>query len=310
MRKSVSYENLILECLRIRLIEQKIIDLYPSDVIQSPVHLSIGQEAVAVGVSAALNTQDLLFPNYRGHAFYLARGGDLKLFFAELMGRSTGISKGKAGSMHLASPHHGVMGASAVVASSIPHAVGAALADKVRGENEKIYLAVFGDGAMEQGVFFESLNFASLHKLNVIFLCEDNSLAVHTPLSDRQSFDVKKLVESFGVFFLDEPKGYDPKIVYESTTNAKKLIQENSGPVFLRIKTMRYMEHVGPGEDFAAGYRSKREVETWKQKDPLEGDLSNFMDQIKLFNIEIDEAVNFGLDSPLSSVEELLTDVF
>ena len=139
-----NYDKLLAECLRIRMVEERIIDLYPSDLIQSPVHLSIGQEAVAVGVSNAMEPRDLLFPNYRGHSFYLARGGELGAFFAELMGRRTGISKGKAGSMHLASPEQGVMGASAVVASTISHAVGAALAERLKpkGDSKRVFVSV------------------------------------------------------------------------------------------------------------------------------------------------------------------------
>ena len=148
-------EELIFEALRIRLVEEKIIELYPSDQIQSPVHLSIGQEAVAVGVCANLELTDWVFINYRGHAFYLAKGGPLPEFFAELMGKVGGLSKGKGGSMHLAAPAQGVIGASALVASTISHAVGAALASKVKGENNRIFVANFGDGAMEQGTFFE-----------------------------------------------------------------------------------------------------------------------------------------------------------
>ena len=160
---------LIRKSLRIRMVEEKIIELYPSDQIQSPVHLSIGQEAVAVGVCAHLNKNDWVFINYRGHAFYLAKGGPLPEFFAELMGKRTGLSKGKAGSMHLAAPEQGVIGASAVVASTISHAVGAALASKIKGDKERVFVANFGDGAMEEGVFYESLNFAALHQVPIYF---------------------------------------------------------------------------------------------------------------------------------------------
>ena len=128
--KTNSYETMFFEALRIRRVEERIIEMYPSDKIQSPVHLSIGQEAVAVGVVCGLSELDWLFINYRGHAYYLARKAPLKAFFAELMGKRTGLSKGKAGSMHLAAPSHGVMGASAIVASTISHAVGAGLAGK------------------------------------------------------------------------------------------------------------------------------------------------------------------------------------
>ena len=205
--------KLIRECVRIMLIEQKIIDLYPSDLIQSPVHLSIGQEAVSVGLCAALLPQDKVFINYRGHAMYLARGGDLKQCFGELMGRETGICKGKGGSMHLADPANGIMGASAVVASTISHAVGAALANKIRGENS-VFIANFGDGATEQGVLHECLNLAALFEVPVLFLCEDNGLAVHARKNERQKYNLEKLVLAYGIEFFDFEQGYDPQAVF------------------------------------------------------------------------------------------------
>lgn len=293
------------------MVEEKIIELYPSDAIQSPIHLSIGQEAVAVGVCEALRDQDVIFPNYRGHSFFLARGGDLSAFFAELMGRQTGISKGKAGSMHLADPAHNVMGASAVVASSISHAAGAALAEKIKagGALDRLFVPIFGDGATEQGVFFETLNFATLHRLPVLFVLEDNSLAVHTSLENRQGFSVEKVCESFGIKYVEENRGYDPVLVADAATRGVESIKSLGGPALLRVATMRYREHVGPGEDFDVGYRQVSEVKAWKDLDPLE-DRSQFPpDLIAEINEEIAVAVDFAFSSPLSQSDELLTDV-
>lgn len=302
-------ELLLFQCLRIRMVEEKVIELYPSDAIQSPVHLSIGQEAVAVGVCSNLTASDWVFINYRGHAFYLAKGGPLPEFFGELMGRANGISKGKAGSMHLASPRHGIMGASAIVASTISHAVGAALASRIKGESSRIFVSNFGDGAMEQGTFFESLNFASLHKLPVLFLCEDNGLAVHTARHDRQGFDVEKLVSAFEIPYTYIEQGYDPKTVAEISAQVIAEIRQGRGPFFLRIQTMRYKEHVGPGDDFWVGYRSKDLVKEWKAKDPLFENSSKFDEfKIRIAN-EIEEALKFAYLSPPAQPEELLTDV-
>lgn len=301
--------RLLYEALRIRMVEEKIIELYPSDLIQSPVHLSIGQEAAAVGICSNLKISDWVFINYRGHAFYLAKGGPLPEFFAELMGRSTGLSKGKAGSMHLAAPAQGIIGASAVVASTISHAVGAALASRIRGDSERVFVANFGDGAMEQGVFFESLNFASLHSLPVLFLCEDNGLAVHTPQNQRQSFDPETLMKSFKIPFISIENGYDPSEVASKSANVIEQIRKTSQPMFLRIRTERYKEHVGPGEDFSWGYRSEHLMEAWKSKDPLcvgSKELTEFKEQI---TEEIDRALEFALASPFPGLEELLTDV-
>jgi TPP-dependent pyruvate/acetoin dehydrogenase alpha subunit len=302
-------EDLIKDALRIRLVEEKIIELYPSDLIQSPVHLSIGQEAVAVGICANLNPEDWVFINYRGHAFYLAKGGPLPQFFAELMGRIDGLSKGKAGSMHLAAPKQGVIGASAVVASTISHAVGAALASKIKGERNRIFVANFGDGAMEQGVFFESLNFTALHNLPVLFLCEDNGLAVHTHVKDRQSFDLEKLISAFDIDYTFIEEGYDPTKVMQDSKKVIGFVRSKQSPAFLRIKTARYREHVGPGEDFAAGYRSQAEMDLWKSKDPLLN-LQNFEDIKSLISAEIEDAVKFAMNSPLPTRDELLTDVY
>jgi pyruvate dehydrogenase E1 component alpha subunit len=301
--------GLLYEALRIRMVEEKIIELYPSDQIQSPVHLSIGQEAVAVGVCAHLLPTDWVFINYRGHAFYLAKGGPLPEFFAELMGKVGGLSKGKAGSMHLADPEHGIMGASAVVASTISHAVGAALASKIKGDQDRVFVANFGDGAMEQGVFYESLNFAALHEVPVLFLCEDNGLAVHTSRSERQAFHLDKLLESFSIPYLQLDEGYDPERVQEIAQQAIAQVRRDQKPVFLKIKTARYREHVGPGEDFQAGYRSEELMNSWKSNDPLLNGtvaLDLFRPQIAA---EIDEALRFAYGSPVPTIEDMLTDV-
>lgn len=309
MLSKKNYENLIKAAFRIRLVEEKIIELYPSDLIQSPVHLSIGQEAVAVGVCAHLKLEDWVFINYRGHAFYLAKGGRLPEFFSELMGRRTGISKGKAGSMHLAAPEVGVVGASAVVAATISHAVGSALASKIKGEKGRVFVANFGDGAMEQGVFHESLNFAALHQVPVLFLCEDNGLAVHTPLMQRQAFNLPNLVASYGIPYYQLDEGYDPGKVYEIAEQVIPAIRNKQTPAFLKIKTVRYREHVGPGEDFHAGYRSESAINEWKSKDPLlkaSPELEGYRAEIQT---EIEAAVKFALNSPMPTFEDLLTDV-
>ena len=300
--------DLIKSCLRIRMVEEKIIELYPSDLIQSPVHLSIGQEAVAVGICANLREEDWIFINYRGHAFYLAKGGPLPQFFAELMGRRGGQSKGKAGSMHLASPAQGIMGASAVVGSTISHAVGAALISKIKKES-RIFATNFGDGALEQGVLHESLNFASLYKTPVLFLCEDNQLAVHSPTDERQAFSVEALVKAYGIPYFEIGAGYDPLVVKQESLAAIELVREQRIPVFLKVHTARYKEHVGPGEDFYAGYRSEADIEEWKEKDPL---INNVMLRNKFFEeitSEIEAAVQFGLSSPLPTREDLFADV-
>ena len=308
MENTETYRALFYQAMRIRLVEEKIIDLYPSDLIQSPVHLSIGQEAVAVGVCSNLSIDDWLFINYRGHGFYLAKGGPLPEFFAELMGKQKGQSKGKAGSMHMASPKQGVMGASAVVGSTISHAIGAALISKIKGE-DKIFVTNFGDGALEQGVLHESLNFASLKQVPVLFLCEDNNLAVHSPKSERQAFSLESLVGSYDIPYFEIEEGYDFLEVKNRSQAAIKIVREQRTPVFLKINTARYKEHVGPGEDFFADYRKESEIDAWKLLDPLITDVKLYNEFLGEINAEIEEAVQFGLDSPLPTIEDLLSDV-
>src|SRR5881396_3784590 len=168
----------------IRRAEEEIARLYPSDKIKSPVHLSIGQEAVSAGVCDVLRPDDVVSGTYRSHACYMAKGGDLRALFAELYGKDTGCARGKGGSMHLVDMNRYILGTSAVVGTTIPIAVGYALALK-REATGRVVAAFFGDGATEEGVFHESLNFAALHRLPVLFVCENNSLAIHTPIEKR-----------------------------------------------------------------------------------------------------------------------------
>src|SRR5271154_5873136 len=170
---------------RIRRIEEEIARIYPTDKVKSPIHLSIGQEAVAVGVCEALRRDDMVFGTYRNHALYLAKGGNLNRMAAELFGKVTGSAKGKGGSMHLIDPAAGVLGASAVVGTTIPNAVGYAYAAKLQ-KRDIVVATFFGDGAVDEGVFYESLNFAALMKAPVLFICENNGYAVYSRQRDRQ----------------------------------------------------------------------------------------------------------------------------
>jgi TPP-dependent pyruvate/acetoin dehydrogenase alpha subunit len=302
------YERLFKGALRIRLVEERIIALYPSDRIQSPVHLSIGQEAVAVGLCEPLASSDLLFCSYRSHAFYMAKGGDLKKMFAELYGRTTGISAGKAGSMHLAAPEVGLMGASAVVASTIPHAAGAALAAKLR-KTGQIIVCAFGDGATEEGVYHETLNFVALHRLPVLLVCENNQLAVHTSLRERQAYEIGRHAAAYGLEVSSIANGYDPVEVADHVGALCTAMRDDRRPRFVEISTRRYKEHVGPGEDLDVGYRSRADIEAWKEKDPLLLDralVAKFSPEVER---EIDAAVEFAEASPVPGREHLLTHV-
>ena len=302
------YEELFYKALRIRLVEERVIELYPSDRIQSPVHLSIGQEAVAVGACQSLKPTDLLFCSCRSHAFYLAKGGDLREMMAELYGKVTGCGEGKAGSMHLAAPEVGLMGASAIVASTIPHAVGAALAAK-RLKKDQVIVVAFGDGAMDEGVYHESLNFTALHKLPVIFLYENNGLAVHSRVSTRHAFDIHQHVRSYGLPANQLPDGRDSMTVHEVFSGIVADVRRRRAPHFVEVQTYRYRQHVGINEDYEAGYRSREELEAWMEKDPLVFNKELAARYTSEIVREIDDAVEFAETSPWPGREHLLTDV-
>jgi pyruvate dehydrogenase E1 component alpha subunit len=299
---------MLYKALRIRLVEERIIERYPTDKIQSPVHLSIGQEMVAVGVCQSLSARDLLFCSYRSHAFYLAKGGDLGEMLAELYGKASGCGGGKAGSMHLAAPDVGLMGASAIVASVIPHAVGAALAARRLGKDHVI-VAAFGDGATEEGVYHESLNFAALHRLPVIFVCENNGLAVHSRLAARQAYRIAPLARAYGIRATTVENGHDPLKVHRAFTGAVRRARHTERPELLEILTCRYREHVGPGEDTLAGYRAAQEIDHWKARDPLIGDAAMVERYRPQILAEIDAAEDFAERSPWPGKSDLLADV-
>ncbi len=254
--------ELLEQCLFIRRAEEKIVEVYASDLIQSPVHLSIGQEAAAVGLCAALRTTDPLFSTYRSHAYFLAKGGSLREFFAELMGRATGCCGGKGGSMHLADPSVGFMGTSAIVASSLSNAAGVAWAKKVDSVDD-VVVAVIGDGALEEGVYHEVLNFAALHTLPLILVVEDNGWAVHSSVGARQAFRMEDHARAYGVETYSLGPALDPRVIKERFANIVKATRKDRAPRWVHLDVFRVKEHVGPGDDFDAGYRTEHDCQRW-----------------------------------------------
>jgi TPP-dependent pyruvate/acetoin dehydrogenase alpha subunit len=296
---------------RIRRVEQEVVRIYPSDKIKSPVHLSIGQESVSVGVCEALRPGDVVFGTYRNHALYLAKGGDLKKMMAELYGKATGCAKGKGGSMHLVDIAAGVMGGSAVVGTTIPQAVGYAFALQIRNRPE-VVASFFGDGAMEEGAFHESLNFAALKKLPMIFICENNLYAIHSRLKDRQPvLDLCARAAAYGIPAERIEHG-DVLRIHERVTAARA---SSSGPWFFECMTYRWNEHVGPGEDFQGGYRSREEAKPWIEGDEV-AKMARRLDGATRAAIEaeveteIADAIAFAEASPFPEAAELYTDVF
>lgn len=302
-------KSLFFQALRIRLVEQKIMKIYPSDKIQSPVHLSIGQEAIAVGVCNNLQVSDLLYSSYRCHAYYLAKGGNMNEMFAELYGKSTGCGKGKAGSMHLAAKDVGFMGSSAIVGGTIAHATGSALAAKLR-KTGQICVATFGDGATEEGSYHESLNFAATFKLPVIFICENNGLAIHSKVEQRHSYLVHKHAASYGIKSIYIENGYDFEEINRVMKQVVTEVRETQLPYLIEIKTYRYLEHVGVGDDHNVPYRDENDLKIWQGKDPLIQNKSMIDTYSSVIQNEIEAAVAFAENSPFPEDAELFTDIY
>lgn len=239
----------------------------------------------------------------------MAKGGPLPTLMAELYGRVHGQSQGKAGSMHLAAPQVGVMGASAVVGSTISVAVGAALASRLL-KKEQLSVVCYGDGATEQGSYHEALNLASIYQLPCLFLCENNGLAVHASLAERQSYRILTHAAAYGLETVRIDEGWDFVKIADVTREVVGAMRADGKPRVMEIMTCRYKEHVGPGEDFNAGYRSRASVEDWMAKDPLCVDTALVAELKPAIDAEIAEAVAFAEASPLPGLTELLTDVY
>jgi len=290
--------------LRIRLVEESIADRYSEQKMRCPTHLSIGQEAISVGVCSNLDDDDQVLSTHRAHAHYLAKGGNLNAMIAEIYGKVTGCSRGMGGSMHLIDKSVGFMGSTAIVGNTIPVAVGLALAIKIKNL-KSISCVFFGDGATEEGVFYESVNFAILHKLPVLFICENNLYSVYSDLSVRQPVGRKihEMVSSFG---MKSVHGNGNKVleVSEKVKIAKDNIHKGEGPQFLEFDTYRWREHCGPNYDNDIGYREESEFLEWQKKDPLADFLSDdkFSESFKAdINEEIQAAHAFAEDSPFPS---------
>lgn len=310
-------KKLYYDMLKIRLVEEKLADCYNSGLIKVPVHLSIGQEAVAVGVMAALNSEDKIVSTHRCHGHYLAKGGDMKKMMAEILGKATGCCRGRGGTMHLFDEKAGHAVSAPLVGASIAFAVGIAMASKMKGENN-IAAAFFGDGAVEEGIFWESINFASVHKLPVLFVCENNFYATHSPILTRQPYnEIVSRVETHNIYCHRIENAND---VLEVVKISKMLVDvvRNGKPCFLEACTYRLKEHWGPGEDWHLGYRTREEGERWIAQCPFkqlrkvfdeEGILQSEIDEMKkLINEEIDEAVKFAIESLAPSKEDFLSE--
>ena len=297
------------EMLFIRHVEEMIVKKYHEQKMRCPVHLSIGQEAAAVGVCHALLKKDRIFSNHRSHGHYLAKKGDLKRMLAEIYGKYAGCCGGRGGSMHLFDKSQNITASVPLVSSSIALAVGSALSSKIDNSKE-VTVSFLGDGSVEEGIFHESLNFASINKLPIIFVCENNLYSVYTPINERQPIrPFNKLGEAHAVksYICD---GNDVLKIYEITKKLVKNSRLNKGPFFLTLNTYRHREHCGPNYDNTIGYRTEKEFKLWKKKDPIinlkKKLINNYhfnekqFDQLSIkLNKSINKAFNFAEKSKL-----------
>jgi len=308
-------KKLLFQMKRIRFIEETIAARYPEGKMRCPTHLSIGQEAVAAAVGLALRGDDMVMSGHRAHAHYLAKGGNLPQMIAEIYGKATGCAKGKGGSMHLIDEAVGFMGSTAIVAGTVPVGVGLAYSIKLRG-TDQISCVFLGDAVVEAGVFFESVNFAVLKRLPVLFVCENNLYSVYSPLAVRQPAGRKifEMVRGLGMP-TSQGDGNDGLGVYEQARFALDQIRAGTGPRFLEFATYRWREHCGPFFDNDIGYRSEAEFLSWKAKEPipsLEAKLlaDGSLDQagIRAMQDDIERetaaAFSFAEESPFPSADE------
>ena len=298
--------------LLIRRSEEKIIELYNTDKIKSPVHLSIGQEAVAVGVSLALSESDIIFSNYRGHAHFIAREANLDKMWAELYGKSRGTARGKGGSMHLNDYEKNFIPTSAIVSTAVPEAVGYAFALKYK-KQEGVVVCYHGDGATDEGVFWESLNFASLHSLPIIFVCENNKYAIYSHQNTRSlNNPIVDRAKAFGVSSI-RVSGNKTKNFFDATLDCIKQIKKKSQPFLLECMTTRWRDHVG----ITIPELSKaefEEIENAKNNDDLvELEKQLPEDDVLIINkkvtTEIENAINFAESSNFPEESELYDNV-
>ena len=254
--------------VRIRVFEEEVADLVEAGEVVTPCHLYIGQEAIAAGVATALRVDDTIWGGHRSHGHYLAKGGELDSMMAEIFVRATGCSGGRGGSMHLFSEEVGVLGTVPLVAATIPLAVGAALASKLRSESS-VAVAFFGDGATEEGHFHESMNLAATYGLPVIFVCENNLYASHMSLLERRARDniaEAGLAHGVPAHVVD---GNDSVGVYARAVEAVERARAGGGPSLLECRTYRWRGHVGPSWDMDVGVKRSDELKDWLGQDPI-----------------------------------------
>ena len=266
-------KNQLLQCYklasRIRAVEETIAQEYPNGEMRCPVHLSIGQELVSAVVGLNQQKQDTAVSSHRAHAHYLAKGGNLYRMIAEIYGKATGCCKGRGGSMHLIDLEVGFLGSSAIVGNSIPIGVGSGLTHKLN-KSDALSFIFLGDGAIEEGSFYESVNFSVVQELPTVYVCENNLYSVYTGLNQRQPTErnIYEMVNGMGIKSV-KIETTDVLDCLNKTTEIIKLARTSKKPVFIEYDTYRWLEHCGPNDDDYLGYRPQGELNKWKEKDPV-----------------------------------------
>ena len=313
--------DILRRMLLIRTTEETIAQKYPEGKMRCPTHLCTGQEAVAAVVGVVLRNDDFAISTHRAHGHYLGKGGDVNSMIAEIYGKVTGCSAGKGGSMHFIDKEVGFMGSTAIVGGTIPVGVGLGFSIQLHG-GDQVSCVFLGDGAIEEGVFYESVNFAVLKKLPVLFICENNLYSVYSSLKVRQPEGRKiyKMVEGLGIKS-DCGDGNNAIEVYEKLAPTIKEIRNGDGPRFFEFSTYRWREHCGPNFDNNIGYRTEAEYLEWKEKDPVKYMKSRLVDECILTNeemhsmendiqIKVNAAFDFAENSEFPSEEDLFTYVY
>lgn len=312
--------EMLKKMLEIRYFEEKVVDQYARGAVPGLAHLYIGEEAVAVGACMNLTKDDYITSTHRGHGHCIAKGGELKPMMAELFGKRTGYCKGKGGSMHIAAFDKGILGAMGIVGSGAPIAVGAALGVK-KQKLDRVVLCFFGDGASNQGTIHEAMNFASLHKLPVIFICENNLYGISVAQHRHQAIkDIAVRAAGYNMpgIIVD---GMDVLAVYEAVNKAVKRAKSGEGPTLVECKTYRFRGHHEGDPNLGLRYRTKEEMEQWKERCPIKCFKEKLLKEKIANKKEIDhieedvkrrveEAFEFAMASPFPSPEEIYDDLF
>lgn len=303
--------------MKIRKFEQRVSELFAQGMVPGFVHLYIGEEATAVGVCENLKDTDYITSTHRGHGHLIAKGGELKYMMAELFGRKTGYCKGKGGSMHIADAKIGILGANGIVGAGLPISVGSGLSARMRG-TDQVTVCFFGDGASNQGTFHEAMNMASIWRLPVIFVCENNLYGISMRQDRHQAIaDISDRAQAYG-FPGITVDGNDVLAVYEVAHEAVKRAREGAGPTLIECKTYRWRGHF---EGDPTTYRAKEELEEWMAKDPIPRfarylEENGYASRKELEEIErsveseVQQAIDFAEKSDLPDEADAVTDVY